>query len=289
MPEGNDPRRDDPGLAGVVPFRFECHRCGRCCSAGEGAVWLAEGEADELARRLSMDPGAFRRTCVRALPDPATGRLRESLVERDGRCVLLEGTNHCRAYEARPEHCRRFPYWDAVLADPEAFERARAVCPGIAVEPGPERRAAAFARLAALYAELDDQIARLSPRCALSGTCCRFEEAGHELFATALEADYAAARHPDAPSPEADGRCPYHVAGRCTARHGRALGCRTYFCDETRTDELQALHERFLAALRRIERETGYPAAYARFPALLAARGIGTGGKTAAAPASEGP
>ena len=40
------------------------------------------------------------------------------------------------------------------------------------------------------------------PVCIVRGVCCRFEEAGHELYATALEADYARDRHPEAPAPE---------------------------------------------------------------------------------------
>ena len=140
----------------------------------------------------------------------------------------------------------------------------------------PRPREEAFARLEALYAEVDAFVARARAVCILRGGCCRFEQAGHELFATALEADYAAARHPQAPPPEAPGRCPYHRAGRCTAREGRPLGCRTYFCDRRTQSVLAEAHEHFLADLRKSVVELGYPVAYERFPALLAARGIGS-------------
>ena len=265
-----------PGLAGVVPFRFACHRCGHCCTAGEGHVWLEPGEDERLARALLLDVASFRARHVRTVPDPHSGELRSSLVERGGRCTLLEGKNHCSVYDARPAHCARFPFWPRVLEDPAAFERARSVCPGIAVVPAPEARERAFAALEALYAELEVVVRRSAAVCIRRGVCCRFEDAGHELFASALEADYAAARHPDAPPPEAEGRCPYHVEGRCTAREGRPLACRTYFCDARTQDALERTHEHFLARLRSIVAQTGYPAAYARFPALLAARGIGT-------------
>ena len=109
----------------------------------------------------------------------------------------------------------------------------------------------------------------------MSGLCCRFEEADHLLYATALEADFAAHKQPDAPAPEAEGRCPYHVGGVCTAREGRPIGCRTYFCDPTTEVALQEVHEETLARLRAMERSLGYPAAYAPFPALLEARGVG--------------
>jgi Fe-S-cluster containining protein len=267
---------DDPGREGVVPFTFACHRCGHCCTHGNGHVWLAPGEDTRLAAHLGLTLDAFRARYVRTAPDPRDGVLRESLREgADGRCPLLAGSNTCTVYTDRPAHCATFPYWPSVLQDPDGFRRAAEVCPGLQVEPTPEARAEAFRRLAAVYAELEALLAAVRPVCLARGVCCRFEEAGHELFATALEADYAAAHHPDAPAPEAPGRCPYHVAGRCTAREGRPLGCRTYFCDKPFEEALQATHERLLAEVRRIEVETGYPRTYARFPALLAARGVG--------------
>jgi len=161
------------------------------------------------------------------------------------------------------------------LNEEEGFERARSTCPGIAVVVPQEVRERAFAALEALYEEVEAFVAAARPVCIQRGVCCRFEEAGHELYATALEADYAAERAPAGAAPEREGRCPYHVEGKCTARAARALGCRTYFCDANTTSVLAEAHEHFLARVREIEREVGYPAAYGRFPALLAARGVG--------------
>jgi len=267
----------NPGLQGVVPFRFACHRCGHCCSGGAGYVWLEDGEIERLASRLGMSPAAFEREHVRVVPDPKSGALRKSLREEQthdagGRCRLLHGTNECSVYEDRPQHCRQFPYWEAVLEDKAAFEQARDVCPGITAEPTAESREGAFAALRELYEEVDAFVAKASPVCIMRGVCCRFEDAGHELYATALETDYAAHCHPAAPTPEAEGRCAYHVAGKCTAREGRPLGCRTYFCD-TRTDSvLEEAHEFFLKGIRKIGAEYDYPVPYARFPASLLER-----------------
>ncbi|WP_419191180.1 YkgJ family cysteine cluster protein [Saltatorellus ferox] len=270
----------DPGSKGVVPFRFSCHRCGHCCTGGEGHVWLDQGEAERMAEFLGMTADAFRRMHVRTVPDPNRGgELRETLREREegggGRCTLLEGRNDCSVYTARPEHCRTFPYWPSVMEDEAGFERARGTCPGIRLEPTSAQREAAFARLEAIYAELEELLAAVRPVCIARGVCCRFEEADHVLYSTGLEADYAAAKKPVAPAPEAEGRCPYHVAGRCTAREGRPLGCRTYYCDPTLQDALEATHERLLGEIRQIERDLDYPASYAPFPALLADRNVG--------------
>jgi Fe-S-cluster containining protein len=272
----------DPGLDGVLPFRFQCQRSGRCCTGGTGFIWVEPDEVEGLAKAAGCELESFERQYLRRVHDPRTGQERLSLREGAGHqggsgaaCALLEGTRHCTVYEARPRHCRSFPYWPSILESKEGFELARSTCPGIAPLPDPATQAKAFEELAKLYKEMDAEIASKSPRCEMSGVCCRFEEAGHELYATALETDYATAHHPSAPAPEAEGRCPYHVQGVCTARAGRPLGCRTYFCDPLTEETLQDLHERYLKRLRVIEREHSYPAAYAPFPALLEARGIG--------------
>lgn len=259
----SDPR----GRAGVVPFDFACHRCGHCCTAGDGYVWVEEEELPALAASKGRTLDSFRAEFVTTAADPRSGELRLSLTTDGGRCSLLDGANHCTVYEARPDHCKTFPYWESVLEDEAGFERARAVCPGIAVVVDPKQQRVAFEALEALYAEMDAEVAALSPLCELSGRCCRFEEFGHELYATALEADYAASK--EAPgAPEKEGRCPFHVEGKCTNREGRALGCRSFYCDKRTTEALEELHERYLKRLRAID----YPASYGRFPALLAAR-----------------
>lgn len=263
-----------------MPFRFDCHRCGHCCTGGEGHVWLEDGEVLAMAEAKGMDPAAFERLHVRTVPDPREpSRLRRSLRETDegsgGRCTLLEGANHCSVYTARPSHCRTFPYWLSVMETEDGFEAARATCPGIRPEPDAAMQAEAFARLEAIYVKLGELLDAVRPVCIARGVCCRFEEADHILYATGLEADYAAHKLPDAPEPEAEGRCPYHVKGRCTAREGRPLGCRTYYCDPQMSDALEATHERLLGEIRDIERDLGYPASYAPFPAMLAQRGVG--------------
>lgn len=272
----------EPGLGGVVPFRFECQRSGRCCTGGAGFVWVEEHEVAALARAVGLSEESFAERYLKRAVDPRSGAERLSLRERGApgdsgaACSLLEGQRECTVYEARPEHCRSFPFWGSVLTDREAFETARTTCPGITPLATAAQQEVAFEQLSRLYEELDGVIAELQPLCVRSGLCCRFEEAGHELFATHLETDYAAARHPEAPAPEAPGRCPYHVAGVCTAREGRPLGCRTYFCDARTEERLAEVHEQFLARIRQVERECGYPAGYSRFPAMLAARGVGT-------------
>ncbi|MBL8857685.1 MAG: YkgJ family cysteine cluster protein [Planctomycetes bacterium] len=233
----------DPGLDGVVPFRFACHRCGHCCSGHSGFVWLAAGEVEALAASLGATSAAFAARHVRAVRDPRTGEQRLALRETEaagGRCTLLVGRNTCSAYAARPQHCRTFPYWDSVLQDPAGFEAARATCPGIAVVVDEETRVQAFAALARLYASL----APSDPPT----TCCLDEPGSETTFATALEVDYALAA---APTP----------AGACRLGNRRPGACRT-----------QGSGEECLQAVRAIERAVGYPAAYSALADLISTR-----------------
>jgi uncharacterized protein len=238
----------DPGLNGVVPFRWACHRCARCCSGGSGHVWVEPDEIEPMAAALSMQASAFVERYTREVTDPQSGARRLSLREEGrgegGRCALLVGAAECSVYAARPAHCRRFPYWDAVLADSAAFEAARATCPGIAVVVPDELRERAFAELRALYASL--------PSPSVPSPCCA-ERRPYDLYATGLEADFAATCAPGAD---------------CTFGEGRPLACRVPQADEQVAREA-------LDRLRALERRLGYPAAYGRLIELLRAREAG--------------
>ncbi len=260
--------RDSPA------FEWTCQRSGRCCSVGGGIVRVEEQEIPGLAAARGMGEEAFRVHHLRQVPCPQDGQMIFSLREKphSGACTLLEGHNTCSVYEARPEHCRSFPYWKGILTDPEALERARGICPGIRLIPSPEQKAAAFAELEELYERVEKWVQSSRVVCLARGVCCHFEEAGHELMATALEVDYCAQQHPNAPAAAGPGRCAYQVEGMCTARKGRPLGCRTYFCHAGYSDALEAGHEEFLAEIRAIERRHGYSSTYGRFVELLAAR-----------------
>ena len=119
--------------------------------------------------------------------------------------------------------------------------------------------------LLAIYEGLDAEVARLGPRCELSGRCCRFAEAGHTLFISAPEAALLLADAPAPSRPLDDGQtCPWQDAsGRCTARGARPLGCRVYFCDPDYEGAAPALSEAYLGRLKRLADELDLPWSYA--------------------------
>jgi len=84
------------------------------------------------------------------------------------------------------------------------------------------------------------------PICLASGACCRFEEYGHRMYLSGLEAAFVAARidaaraaraaNPlrivEVDDARARGDCPYLRGGLCGEHEERPLGCRIFFCDK---------------------------------------------------------
>jgi len=116
-----------------------------------------------------------------------------------------------------------------------------------------------------VYRGLDDAVAAAGPVCLVSGLCCRFEEYGHTLFASAPEIAVLLADAPPPSRPLDEGAtCPWQDGqGRCTAREARPLGCRVYFCDPSYQDRAPILAERAIAGLKRVVDELDLPWDYA--------------------------
>lgn len=105
-------------LQGAEHLDFKCSGCGACCrglrvvithhdlarlvtavgvDAGELLEFLAPDEVD-----MSGEPETF--------VELGSGRRLMVLAQREGACTLLGADNRCRAYAARPDDCRQFPF-----------------------------------------------------------------------------------------------------------------------------------------------------------------------------------
>ena len=114
------------------PISFRPSACGACnchCCRGEsGAVWITEGDVSAIARTLGLSRQEVMRNYVRSVPEGLA--LKEvQLSPSDYPCVFLDLENQsCGIYEARPQQCRTFPFWDYFKTRPE---EARRECPGV--------------------------------------------------------------------------------------------------------------------------------------------------------------
>ena len=103
---------------------FECQRCNTCCQ-GRGAIFLEPEQIGPAARILGLEPDEFTlRYCRKK-----DGRW-EVRAGQDGACILL-GPEGCTIHQAKPDICRRWPFFDNILERQYAFEEARLSCPGI--------------------------------------------------------------------------------------------------------------------------------------------------------------
>jgi hypothetical protein len=119
---------------------FVCQRCSQCCQ-GKGGIFLAPEQVGPAARLVGLAEAEF----IRRHLEPGPGGW-EVAADAAGACSLL-GPAGCRIHGAKPAICRRWPFFAALLNDPEAFELAKEHCPGLRAE--------------ATHAEFLDQAARL--------------------------------------------------------------------------------------------------------------------------------
>jgi len=110
-------------------LRFECTQCGSCCTGVHGYVWVGESEIKKMAAVLDLSLDEFGRKYLRRVA------MRYALLDEaeTGNCIFLDG-KLCSIYEARPDQCRRFPWWSKHLGSPAAWEEAAAECEGISEE-----------------------------------------------------------------------------------------------------------------------------------------------------------
>lgn len=107
-------------------LRFECTQCGNCCTGSPGYVWVSDEEIAAIADYLDKPVGEIRLLYAR----PARGKV--SLNEyANGDCVFFDPQGRgCTIYPVRPQQCRTWPFWEANVETPQAWEQTRRRCPG---------------------------------------------------------------------------------------------------------------------------------------------------------------
>jgi Fe-S-cluster containining protein len=248
---------DDLNRDGELTWRFRCRRSGRCCQVKGGVAWVSDGEQQALAKLLGLGLAEFASQHVRELTDPVSGARRKALRDReDGACELLDGSNECSVYEARPQQCRDFPHWDSITGDAGGFERAQRICPGIEAVPGETLKLRAVAALEERLASLPGE----------RSAGCAWADAGAGLHVSGIEAERifrAAEGQPTAPAKQS-GKCPLHDAGQCKSPAAKPIACLEWETEPAREDALAMLHD--------LEIELGYPRTMGAIPDQISGR-----------------
>jgi Fe-S-cluster containining protein len=106
-------------------LRFECTRCGACCTGAPGYVWVNAEEIKAIAE--------YRGESVREITELQTRAVnnRRSLREKaNGDCVFFDRKLGCTVYPARPRQCRTWPFWESNVVTREAWDKTCDICPG---------------------------------------------------------------------------------------------------------------------------------------------------------------
>ncbi len=133
--------------------------------------------------------------------------------------------------------------------------------------PLPSLGAPALEALGQIYARLDQKLKSLEANCDACGRCCRLVEHDHELWLTDVEMVYLLVAEGFKPI-SSQGVCPYLVDDLCSARKGRALGCRVYHCGMD-TVVLQKISDTFLREILEVARGIGLEPTYGELLATL--------------------
>ncbi len=107
-------------------LNFTCTGCGNCCTGDPGAVWVDDGEIEQIAEYLGKSVGEVRLLHTRPW------RNRVTLTEfANGDCTFFDGkTRRCTIYAVRPRQCRSWPFWNSNLESERDWAETQKECPG---------------------------------------------------------------------------------------------------------------------------------------------------------------
>ncbi|MBA7690699.1 hypothetical protein ES703_99230 [subsurface metagenome] len=105
-------------------IRFECQRCGACCTGSPGTIYVDRSEMSRIAEFLRIPVPLFREQYLYPFRDSYS--IRE---DSEGRCFFYD--NGCDIYPLRPNQCRSFPFWVENLRSEAEWQKVSIECPGI--------------------------------------------------------------------------------------------------------------------------------------------------------------
>jgi Fe-S-cluster containining protein len=108
-------------------LRFECLRCGSCCTGFSGTVRVSDEEIAKLAQGLGLPETEFRENYTRIVG----GGIISLIEKKNTDCIFFDQKKGCTVYPDRPRQCRSWPFWRSNVYSPEGWKRGAARCPGM--------------------------------------------------------------------------------------------------------------------------------------------------------------
>ncbi len=105
-----------------------CATCqGRCCTGESGNIFVSAAEVKQIATLLECDIVTFYERYL--IKRGYKFSLREKRVGTSHDCIFFDrDANGCGIYQARPQQCRTFPFWEYFKTHIEELQHE---CPGV--------------------------------------------------------------------------------------------------------------------------------------------------------------
>jgi Fe-S-cluster containining protein len=113
------------------PYVFDSSACatceGRCCTGESGYIYVTKAEIFAIAEVLEMDVTEFALKYL--FKKGYKYSIKENKIDDSYECVFYDRkTNGCKIYNARPNQCKTFPFWEYYKT---RVEELKLECPGI--------------------------------------------------------------------------------------------------------------------------------------------------------------
>ena len=105
-------------------IRFECTRCGICCTGEPGTVYINKEEMYKIAKYLNIEVDVLKENYLYPFRDSYSIKELEN-----GDCIFFK--DGCSIYPVRPMQCRTYPFWMMNLRNEKRWEQVKKECPGI--------------------------------------------------------------------------------------------------------------------------------------------------------------
>jgi uncharacterized protein len=92
-------------------------------------VFLTDDDIENIAKATEVSPSEAIATYCRRVQLGIAERV--SLREQPNFDCIFWDESGCKIYEYRPIQCRSYPFWAAIVASKESWEREMKNCPGV--------------------------------------------------------------------------------------------------------------------------------------------------------------
>ena len=105
-----------------------CNSCeGRCCTGESGYIYVTKQEIEKISQLLNLSVNDF--VALYLFKKVYKYSIKELKYNNSYECIFYDRiSNGCAIYDARPNQCRTFPFWDYYKT---RITELKQECPGI--------------------------------------------------------------------------------------------------------------------------------------------------------------